>query len=917
MPEEIAKVYNPEVVEDKWYKYWEEKGYFHARVNPDKKPYTVVIPPPNITGMLTMGHILNNTIQDILIRYKRMSGHEALWMPGTDHAGIATQNVVEKELAREGLTRHDLGREGLVQRIWEWREKYGGIILEQLRKLGASCDWERERFTMDEGLSRAVRMVFVKLYEKGLIYKGSYIINWCPRCQTALSDEEAEHREMKSHLWYIKYPLKDARGFIVVATTRPETMLGDTGVAVNPKDKRYQQLVGKKAILPLLNRKIPIIADGFVDPAFGTGAVKVTPAHDPNDFDVGNRHNLPFICVMNEDGTMNENAGPNYLGMDRFACREAVLKDLEKDKLVAKVEDYAHSVGHCYRCGTMVEPYLSEQWFVRMKPLAKKAIAAVRDGRVRFHPKRWEKTYFHWLENVRDWCISRQIWWGHRLPVYYCRECQEETGMRNLKFKMQNAKSKIQKSGIEKGIIIAKTKPEKCPYCGAGEIYQDENVLDTWFSSWLWPFSTLGWPEENEDLSYFFPTDTLVTAPDIIFFWVARMIMASLEFMGEAPFRDVYFTGMIRDIQGRKLSKSLGNSPDPLDVIASYGADALRFTMVSITPHGQDLLYANELVEMGRNFANKIWNASRLILMNLNDEDLPLYEPEELKSAPLELMDRWILSRLHHTIGSVTRALDNYRFNTAAKALYRFFWGDFCDWYLELVKGRWYNPREERDRRLALSVALSVLESGLKLLHPIMPFLTEEIWDKLREKDRPSDRCCPIIVFPFPKARKRWIDPGAEEEMGLIQGVVGAVRNIRGVMGVPPGKLARLVVRGGGENQWDVLKANESYLIQLAKLEGVKFDGKGIPQAASAVVEGLEVLVPMEGLIDINVERARLERELKRVQVLLSGVDQKLGNKEFLKKAPKGIIERERKKQQDYRRTCEKIRENLAMISNT
>ncbi|HEY5614897.1 MAG TPA: valine--tRNA ligase, partial [Bacteroidota bacterium] len=745
---ELSKAYNPKDVEDKWYSYWESNKLFHAAVNKEKTPYTVVIPPPNITGILTMGHVLNNTIQDILIRWKRMQGYEACWIPGTDHAGIATQNVVEKSLAKEGINRHQLGREKFVERVWAWKEEYGGTIIRQLRKLGASCDWERERFTMDEGLSNAVKEVFIRLFDKGLVYRGKYIVNWCPFHRTALSDDEVEHSESQGSLWHIKYQIEGSKEFAVVATTRPETMLGDAAVAVNPKDERYKKLVGKTAILPIVGRKIPIIADDYIDAAFGTGMVKVTPAHDQNDFLMGQRHNLPQINIFEEDGKLNESVPKQYEGMDRFECRKQIVKDLEAQGFLLKTEPHTHNIGRCYRCNTIIEPYISDQWFVKMKPLAMPALRVVHEKQVRFHPERWVKVYEHWMTNIRDWCISRQLWWGHRIPVYYAPD-GTYTAARNE----AEARTKL---NLDKNIALR----------------QDEDVLDTWFSSWLWPFSTLGWPEETpavkEDLRYFNPTDTLVTGPDIIFFWVARMVMANMEIMkglpdknGKprnksedlVPFRDVYFTSIIRDAQGRKMSKSLGNSPDPLDVINEYGADALRFTIAYLSPLGQDVLFSTEKCELGRNFANKIWNAGRFLLMNKAEicgtGELAL---EKLPSEHLDLADKWILSRLNHAIRDYNDSLNNFRINESTKVLYDFIWHDFCDWYVELVKTRFYGDEPAEVKKIVVQRALWVFDRALRLLHPHMPFLSEELWQNLTDRKGAS-----LMRADFPVADEKLI----------------------------------------------------------------------------------------------------------------------------------------------------------------
>ncbi|HTZ11281.1 MAG TPA: valine--tRNA ligase, partial [Candidatus Margulisiibacteriota bacterium] len=744
---EIPTRYNPKDTEDKWYKLWEENNLFSAQVDPAKKPFCIVIPPPNVTGILHMGHALNNTIQDILIRYNRMKGKASLWMPGIDHAGIATQNVVEKALAKEGLKRQDVGREKFIERVWQWKEEYGSTIIRQLKKLGSSCDWKRLRFTMDEEYSKAVMEVFIRLYEKGLIYQGNYIINWCPRCQTALSDEEVPHQEIKGNLYYLRYPLKEKvpREYIVVATTRPETMLGDTAVAVNPKDKRYKGLVGKSVILPLMEREIKIIADPTVDMKFGTGAVKVTPAHDPNDFATGKKHNLEFVNVMNPDGSMNELAG-SYRSMDRFAARKLILEDLSKNGLLEKTEEHQLSAGHCYRCHTIIEPYLSKQWFVKMKPLSKPAIDAVKKGKIKFHPKRWEKVYLNWMENIQDWCISRQIWWGHRIPVYYCRNCREN------------------------GIIVSSEKPKSCPHCRSTDIYQDEDVLDTWFSSWLWPFATFYWPEKSRDLEYFYPTSALVTAPEIIFFWVARMIISGFEFMGKEPFKDVYIHGTVRDIEGKKMSKSLGNIIDPLEIINEYGCDALRFSLISITAQGQDVFLSKERFEQGRNFANKLWNASRFIMMNLDRTKVNVDLCVFFKKEDLSLVNRWILSRFYSVLKAVEASLEAYKFNEAANLVYLFFWHEFCDWYLEIIK-----PQISQKNNQV--VMYKVLEKSLRLLHPFMPFISEEIWQMLSGSPERIENS--IMRQSWPHLQKEMIDKAAEESLSGVFEVVNCVRNMR------------------------------------------------------------------------------------------------------------------------------------------
>lgn len=881
---ELPKIYDPKNVEDKWYDYWLEKKYFHSEPQPGKKAFSVMIPPPNITGMLTMGHILNNTLQDILVRKARMEGYETMWLPGTDHAGIATQARVEKFIREnEGKTRHDYGREAFIERIREWKEQYGGIIIKQLQKLGVSCDWDRERFTLDEGLSKAVREVFVQLYEKGLIYKGRRIINWCPVSHTALSDEEVIYREIKGHLWYFRYPvtgLKDR--YLIVATTRPETMLGDSAVAVNPKDKRYRDLIGKTVMLPLADREIPVVADNYVDMEFGTGAVKITPAHDPNDYDIGLRHELEFINVMNEDASMNENVPGRFTGMDRYTCRKAVVKEFEEKGLLEKIEDYAHSVGYSERAHVPIEPRLSEQWFVKMEPLAVPALKAVNNGEIKFNPPRWVKTYNHWLENVRDWCISRQLWWGHRIPVFNCADCGWESALRE--------------------------DPDRCPVCGSFRIRQDEDVLDTWFSSWLWPFSTLGWPEKNIDLDYYYPTDDLVTAPDIIFFWVARMIMAGLEFMDDIPFKNVYFTGLIRDIQGRKMSKSLGNSPDPLDIIDEYGADALRFGMMLIAPKGHDILFDTSQIEVGRNFMNKLWNASRFVMMNL-------YEKTETGSLPeakeLLLADKWILSRLKETIRSVDNNLSRYRFNDAAKNIYDFTWSNFCDWYIELIKPRLYG-NNEKERSSALRTAVYVLRNLLKLLHPYAPFITEEIWQSLKSSTDPD-----IVFAPWPAKNAIPADKAAVKDMDLIMKVITAIRTIRSEMTVPPSRKADVLIGGGSEESRRVLEERQGDLISLGKIGTLKISGKvKKPElSSSAVVGGLEIYVPLEGLIDIEKERERLSKDISAYEGRIKAVQSKLNNPDFVTRAPEKIVDHERKKLTDYRETLSLLKDNYKKLS--
>lgn len=912
--------YNPQEVEDKWYKFWEEKGFFHAEKDTAKKPYCIVIPPPNITGILHMGHALNNTIQDILIRYKRMQGFSSLWMPGTDHAGIATQNVVERKLAEKGIKRRDLDREEFLKEIWKWRDEYGSTIIHQLKKLGASCDWPRTRFTMDEDYSQAVLEVFIRLYEKGLIYRGNYIINWCPRCQTALSDEEAQHRELQGNLYYLKYPLKGqfpagTLPYIVVATTRPETMLGDTAVAVNPKDKRYKNLIGKIIILPLMNREIKIIADTIVDMKFGTGAVKVTPAHDPNDFTLGIKHHLEFINVMNADGTMNKNTG-EYEGMDRFECREALLEDLKERKLLLKVEPHPYSVGHCYRCHAIVEPYLSKQWFVKMKPLAQAALEAVKKGKIKFYPKRWTKVYLNWMENIRDWCISRQIWWGHRLPVYYCQNCQAGKFQIPNSKSETNPKSKIQNPKSEE-IIVSKTKPEKCPACGSSDIYQDEDVLDTWFSSWLWPFATFGWPFESQkskvksqnekELEYFYPTSSLVTAQEIIFFWVARMIMAGMEFMGDIPFRDVYIHGTVRDDTGTKMSKSLGNIIDPLEIIEQYGSDALRFSLISITAVGQDVFLSKEKFELGRNFANKVWNASRFVLMNRPNQTI--VNLDNIKKQDLSLPDKWILSRLNHTIDKVTKCLEVYKFNEAANALYEFIWHEFCDWYLELVKP--VLASSEKDREITQAVVVYVLEKILRLLHPFMPFITEEIWQKMPHQDQS------IMISPWPQVEKDKFDAKAEQKIRLLMGVITAIRNLRLEMSVALNRKSDIIICANTKHQKELLEETVSYLVDLAKIDNFKIGVslKKPKSSATTVLEHLEIFMPLEGLIDLEKEKKRLQEQIKTSEEEYNRIAHQLKNKEFIKKAPAVVVEKTKERGHSLKQTLSRLKNNLKQLS--
>jgi valyl-tRNA synthetase len=873
---DIPKAYEPAEVEKKWYAFWEEKRYFHAEVNPDREPFTIVIPPPNVTGSLHLGHALNNSLQDFIIRRRRMQGYEALWLPGTDHAAIATHAVVERALADEGTNRWEIGREAFLERVWQWVEKYGGTIITQLKRMGCSCDWERERFTMDEGCSRAVREVFVRLYEEGLIYQGYYIVNWCPRCLTAISDIEVEHEDTEGKLWYIRYDVKETGEPIYVATTRPETMLGDTAVAVNPRDHRYRHLVGKTVILPLLGREMPVIADDFVDPDFGTGMVKVTPAHDPNDFEMGRRHSLEEINVLTPEAVVNENGGP-YAGLDRYEARNAVVRDLEKMHYIQKVETHLHAVGHCYRCHTVIEPYLSKQWFVSMKELAEPAIAAVEEGKTEFVPARWEKTYFEWMYNIRDWCISRQLWFGHRIPAWYCEECGE--------------------------VVVSREEPLACT-CGGG-LEQDPDVLDTWFSSGLWPFSTLGWPDDVPETSYFYPTSVLVTAFDIIFFWVARMMFLGIHFMGDVPFREVFVTALIRDESGKKMSKSSGNVIDPLDVIERYGADALRFTLGHIAVPGRDVFLSEERIAGSRNFCNKIWNASRFALMNLEGFDLSGTSAEELEYT---LADRWILSALSGLIATMDEYCEAYNFSEACRALYEFFWSDFCDWYVELSKLRLYSE-DERGRSTAQYVLWTVLEQALRLLHPFMPFITEEIWQRLPHFGES------ITVAPWPRPLPQMRDSQAEEDMGILREVITCMRRLRSEMGVRPGaRLAALVVPLV-EGRSGLLEEHKEYITSQARLESLQIAGEVADPASYArgLAAGVEVFVPLASG-DFSEETARIEREIAKLEEESRHFQAKLSNDQFLSKAPAEVVQKERRKLADNRLKIEKLQEQLALL---
>ena len=877
----LDKVYDPQDVEEKWYHYWLERGYFRGPLPAgDQQAFSIVMPPPNVTGSLHLGHALDNTLQDILTRWHRMRGDATLWVPGTDHAGIATQARVEEELAKEGLSKYDLGRDRFLERVWDWKHQYGNRITSQLRLLGSSCDWSRERFTMDEGCSRAVREVFVRLYEKGLIYRGSYIINWCPRCRTTISDIEVEHEEEAGHLWYIRYPFKDGKGSITIATTRPETMLGDTAVAVNPADDRYREVIGKTLVLPLVNREIPVIADEYVDPNFGTGAVKITPAHDPNDFEVANRHNLPSITVIGKDAVMTAEAGP-YAGMERYACRGQLVDDLKAGGFLVKVEEHSHAVGHCYRCGTTIEPLVSPQWFVRMAPLAAPAIQAAKEGRVRFVPERFTRIYLNWLENIRDWCISRQLWWGHRIPVWYCQQCGEE--------------------------ICTREDPVECPACGSTALEQDPDVLDTWFSSALWPFSTLGWPEKTPELAAFYPTSVLVTGRDIIFFWVARMLFMGLEFMGDVPFREVLIHGLILDAQGRKMSKSLGNGVDPMEVIKEYGADTLRLMLVTGNTPGNDLRFHPERLEGIRNFANKIWNAARFALMNLED-----YQPGPLRPVDFTLADSWILTRLNQLIREVDAGLEAYEIGEVARLLYEFFWGELCDWYIELIKPRLYG-QDRRDRQVAQGVLVTVLGRSLQLLHPFMPFITEEIWQHL-----PGERES-IMITSWPRPVPEYDDARAREKMELIMAVIRAVRTLRSEMNVPPGRKAEVILVAADPAAREILRQGTDYLTNLAaagQVQVVAALEQPPSRAATAISAGVQVYLPLAGLIDLEKEQARLEKELQHLRADLAKAEQKLARVDFRTKAPAAIVAKEEARAAELRASVAALSQRLGYLKS-
>ena len=876
----IPKVYDPASVEKKWYKYWMDKGFFHQEVDPDKTPFSVVIPPPNITGKLHMGHALDNTLQDILVRWHRMMGDNTCWLPGYDHAGLATQIKVEEELKKtEGLTRYDLGREEFVKRVWAWKQQYGDRIVTQLKSLGVSCDWDRQRFTMDEGLSRAVREAFVSLYEKGLIYKGTRMINWCVNCRTALSDVEVEHQDDEGHLWYIKYPIAGEPGnYLTIATTRPETIPGDTAVAVNPKDERYGQYVGKKVALPTTDREIPIIADDYVDLEFGTGAVKITPAHDPNDYEMGQRQHLDSITVIGLDGKMTKEAG-KYEGQDRYECRDNIVADLKEMGLLVKVEECPHSVGHCQRCHHVVEPLTSTQWFVKMGPLVKAAVDCVNDGRTQFVPPRFVKTYTNWMDNIHDWCISRQIWWGHRIPVWYCDDCG--------------------------AVMASRTDLTKCTKCGSTHIHQDEDALDTWFSSGLWPFSTFGWPDKTPELKQWYPTSVLVTGYDIIFFWVARMLTMGMEFMKDIPFKHVFIHGLVRDEQGRKMSKSLGNGIDPLEVVDKYGADTLRFMLITGNTPGNDMRFYWSRMESTRNFANKIWNASRFALMNLDG-----YDPKAEK-APYTLADKWILSRLQHTIAQVTDFLGKFELGEAGRLIYDFIWGEVCDWYIELIKPRLYDKDDAASRATAQSVLCQVLGDAMKLLHPYMPFITEEIWQHLPHEGES------IMIAPWPKADEALMDDTAERQMTAIMDTIKAIRNMRAEVNAAPGHKAPAIVLTEADLK-PVFEANEGYFQKLATVDTLtvgNMDDTAPENAMTAVVTGARVYLPLKGLIDVEKELQRLKKEVDGAEKEAKRAEGKLQNQGFLAKAPAQVVEKEKAKLEELKTKLQGLKERMDTLS--
>ena len=879
MAKELAKTYDPSKIEGKLYERWEEKKYFHAEIDRDKKPFTIVMPPPNITGQLHMGHALDNTLQDILIRYKRMQGYSALWQPGTDHASIATEVKIIAKLKEEGIEKEDLGREGFLKRAWEWKKEYGGRIVSQLKKMGSSADWDRERFTMDEGCSKAVQEVFIRLHEKGYIYKGSRIINWCPVCQTSISDAEVAYEEQEGHFWHIKYPFADGSGYVEIATTRPETMLGDTAVAVNPEDERYTDIVGKMLILPLVNKEIPVIADSYVDKEFGTGCVKITPAHDPNDFEVGKRHNLEEINILNDDATINENGG-KYAGMDRYEARKAIVADLEALGLLVKIEKHVHNVGTHDRCKTTVEPMVKKQWFVRMEEMAKPAMEALRTGELKFVPEAFGKTYMHWLENIRDWCISRQLWWGHRIPAYYCDECGE--------------------------IVVSKEAPAVCPKCGCTHLTQDPDTLDTWFSSALWPFSTLGWPDKTPELEYFYPTDVLVTGYDIIFFWVIRMVFSAYEQTGVSPFHTVLIHGLVRDSQGRKMSKSLGNGIDPLEVIDKYGADALRMTLVTGNAPGNDMRFYWEKVEASRNFANKVWNASRFIMMNMEGVDT-----SAVTTAQLHDEDKWILSKVNRLAAEVTENMDKYELGIALQKVYDFIWEEFCDWYIEMLKPRFYGDAAAESKAAACWTLKTVLINALKLLHPFMPFITEEIFCNLQDEEES------IMISTWPEFKAAWDFPAEEDQIGRMKEAVRSIRNVRASMNVPPSRKSEVFVVSEKEEVRKSFETGKNFFMALANANGLTIlsDKNGVPEdAVSAVTQDAVLYMPFSELVDVEKEKARLEKEEKRLIGELKRSDGMLSNDRFLSKAPAAKIEEEKAKREKYAQMLDQVREQLKMM---
>lgn len=869
MAKDLAKQYDPKDVEDRIYKFWLDGKYFHAKCDPEKKPYTIVIPPPNITGQLHMGHALDNTLQDILIRYRRMQGYDALWLPGTDHASIATEAKIVEAMRKEGITKEDIGREGFLKRAWEWKEKFGGRIIEQLKKMGSSCDWDRERFTMDEGCSKAVKEVFVNLYNKGLIYRGERIVNWCPHCLTSISDAEVEYEDQAGHFWHLRYPFKDGSGYLELATTRPETMLGDTAVAVNPNDERYKDIVGKTLILPIVHREIPVIADDYVEMDFGTGCVKITPAHDPNDFEVGLRHNLEVIDTFTDDAHIKPEWG-KYAGMDRMEARKAIVEDLEKEGAIVKIEDYSHNVGVCYRCHSSIEPKVSKQWFVKMEPLAKPAIDCVKNGEVKFVPERFDKTYYHWMENIKDWCISRQLWWGHRIPAWYCDDCGE--------------------------VVVSKETPTVCPKCGCTHLTQDPDTLDTWFSSALWPFSTLGWPDKTPELAHYFPTSTLVTGYDIIFFWVARMIFSSVENMHERPFDTVFIHGIVRDAQGRKMSKSLGNGIDPLIVIDEYGADALRFTLATGNSPGNDMRFSDEKVGASRNFANKLWNAARFILMNLGEDEKAPHIPDDLA-----LEDKWILSLFNKLTKEVTDNLDKFELGIAVQKLYDFIWDVFCDWYIEISKIR-LNSGDEKAAQTARDMLVYIMSNTLKLLHPFMPFITEEIWQTL-----PHDGES-IMISEWPVYKDEHNFSVEEQEMDRIMEAVRAIRNRRAEMNVPPSKKAKYYIATAHKDTFEKAGIFMQRLASCSEAEiGVSFE---IDDAVCIVTTDAKIYIPLGELVDFEKEIARLNKEKEKVLKDLEFIDKKLNNENFVAKAPKAVVDGQRE-------AAQKLRDKIAMIDES